>query len=65
MTDVVAAGDLAHGFAVAVAASDRLALLVFGQVGFAAEFDAARFGAFASFTGAGADQLFLELGQPA
>jgi hypothetical protein len=63
VADVVAAGDLAHGFAISVAAADRLALLVLGQFRFAAEFDAARFGAFASFTGAGTDQL-LKLGQP-
>jgi hypothetical protein len=61
MTDVVAAGDLAHWLAVGVAAAERLALLVFGQFRLAPELDAARFGA----GGAGADQLFLKLGQPA
>lgn len=49
MANVVAAGDLAHGFAVTVAAADRLALLVVGQFRLAPEPDAARLGAFASF----------------
>ena len=57
MADVVAARDLAHRLALLVAPSDRLALLMFGQFRFAAELDAARLGAFAAFTGAGADQL--------
>jgi len=65
VADVVAAGDLAHWLAVATAAADRLALLVFRQFRFAAQLDAACLGAFASFTGAGADQVPLELGQPA
>jgi hypothetical protein len=39
--------------------------MVFGQFRFAAESHATRFGASAALTGAGADQLFLELGQPA
>ena len=50
--------------AVAVAAADRLALLVFGQFRFAAELDAASLGAVASFSGARADQIPLELRQP-
>jgi hypothetical protein len=37
LTDIVAAGDLAHPLAVLVAAADGLALLVFGQFRFAAE----------------------------
>src|SRR5256885_17076687 len=55
VADVVAAGDLAHGLAVFVAPADRLALLIVGQFRFAAELDAARLGACASFPGAGAD----------
>jgi hypothetical protein len=57
MADVVAAGDLADWLAVTVAAADRLVLLVLGQFGFATELDASRFGALASFTGSGADQI--------
>jgi hypothetical protein len=38
---------------------------VFGQFRFAVELDATSFGAGASFGGAGVDQFFLELGQPA
>jgi hypothetical protein len=45
MADVVAAGDLAHWLAVAVAAADRLALLVLGQFRFAAELDTVRLSA--------------------
>jgi hypothetical protein len=37
----------------------------FGQFRFAAELDAARLGAFAAFTGAGADQLAPVLGHSA
>jgi hypothetical protein len=55
MTDIVRAGNLAHRLAVAVATTDRLALLMLGQFRFSAELDAARFGAGASFAGAGAD----------
>jgi hypothetical protein len=55
VTDVVGAGDLAHWLVLTVAAGDRLALLVFGEFRFAAEFDAARFGALPSFAGARAD----------
>ena len=55
MADVVAAGNLAHRLAVAVAPADRLALLAFGQFRFAAEPDAPLFGAGPSFTGARAD----------
>lgn len=65
MADVVAARDLAHRLAFAVAAVDRLALLMVGQFGFAAEFDASGLGALASLAGARADQLFLELGEAA
>jgi hypothetical protein len=65
VADVVAAGNLAYRLAIMVAATDRLALLVFRQFRFAAELDAARLGAFPSFTGAGAYQIPLELGQPA
>ncbi len=65
VADVVTAGDLAQWLAVEVASADRLALLVFGQFRFAAELDAARFSAVASFTGARADQIPLELRQPA
>jgi hypothetical protein len=39
--------------------------LVFGHFRFAAKLDAARFSAFASFTCARADQIPLELRQPA
>jgi hypothetical protein len=41
MADVVAVGDLAQCLAVMVAAANRLALLVFGQFRFPAQFDAA------------------------
>ena len=61
MRDIVAAGDLAHWLAVTVAAADRLPLLVFSELGFPAEFDAASLGARAAFAGAGADQIALEL----
>ena len=54
MANVVAASDLAQRLAVAVAAADRLPFLVFGQFRCAAEPDAARLGAFASFTSADA-----------
>ena len=65
MTDVIAAGDVAHRLAVDVAPTNRLALLMIGQFRLAAHLDAARFGPLASLAGAGADQLFLELGQAA
>ena len=65
VADIVGAGDLAQWLAVLVAAPNRLALLVFGQFRFAAELDAARLGALVSFAGAGAEQIPLELGQPA
>ena len=48
MADVVAAGDLTHLLPETVAQADRLALLVLDQFRFAAELDAASFGAFAS-----------------
>ena len=50
MADVVAAGDLAHRFAVAVTAAYRLALLMVGQFGLSAELDAACFGACAALS---------------
>ncbi len=40
MADIVAAGDLAECLAVLVAAANRLALLAFGQLRFAAQLDA-------------------------
>src|ERR1700676_3892395 len=61
---IVAAGNLAHRLA-ALAARKRLALLMRGQLGCAAELDAARLGARPAFAGAGAYQLPLELGQAA
>jgi hypothetical protein len=64
VADVVAAGDLTHDFAVTVAVSDRLALLVFGHFRFAAKLDASGLGAFASLSGASADQLFLDSARP-
>ena len=64
MTDVVAAGDLAHRLAVKVAPADRLALLMIGQFRFAAELDASRFGPLTALAGTGADQVALELRQP-
>ena len=42
MRDVVAKRGLAHRLVQLVAAVDRLALLVFGPFGFAAELDAAQ-----------------------
>jgi hypothetical protein len=65
MTDIVAAGNFAHRLAFAVAAADRLALLVFGHFRFAAKLDAARLGAFPPFAGSRADQTPLELSQSA
>jgi hypothetical protein len=53
VADVVTTGNLAHRFAVMVAAAYRLALLIVDQFRFSAELDAACFGAVASFTGAG------------
>ena len=55
VADVVGAGDLAHGLAVAVAAANRFSLLVFGQFRLSTEPDTARLGAFASFAGSRAD----------
>src|SRR5258708_23675927 len=63
--DIIAAGDLTHWLAVAVAAANRLALLVFGQFRFATKLNPASLGALATFAGARADQISLELGQPA
>jgi hypothetical protein len=65
VADIIAAGDLAHRLAVDVAPADRLAPLVVGQFWFAAELHATRLGAFASFAGAGADEVALELGEAA
>jgi len=65
VADVVVAGNHAHRLTVAVAAADRLALLVFGQFRLAAKLEAARLGALAPLAGACADQLSLELRQPA
>jgi hypothetical protein len=62
MTDIVAACDLAHRLAVAVAATDRLAPLVVGQFRFAAELDTTRHGPRPAFAGARADQIPFELG---
>jgi hypothetical protein len=52
-------------FVAALAAFKRLALLVRCQLGFTAEFDAARLGAGAALAGASADQLTLELREAA
>src|SRR5580700_7693605 len=52
-------------FLPALAALKGFALLVRGEFGFAAELDAARLGAGASFAGPRADQLALELGEAA
>jgi hypothetical protein len=65
VTDIVAPGDLARWLTVAVAAANRLALLVLGQFGFAAELNPARLGTVAPFTGAGADKVPLELREAA
>src|ERR1019366_258432 len=48
-----------------VAAFDRLFLLVLGELRRSPHVNAPRFGAFAAFARAGADQLALELGKPA
>jgi hypothetical protein len=60
----VAAGNLAHWLAVMVTAADRLPLLVVGHFRFAAKLDASGLGAFASLSGASADQLFLDSARP-
>ena len=65
MAHVVAGGDLAQRFVATVAALDRLALLVRGELRLAAQLHAARHGARPAFAGARADQLALELGQAA
>jgi hypothetical protein len=62
---IVAAGDLADWFAVAVAPADRLGLLVLGQFRFAAELTLRAFAPLASFAGAGADPFAIELGEAA
>jgi hypothetical protein len=55
------AGDIGERLAELVAAANRFALLVQGQLRLAAELDAARFCAFSTFTGTDPDQLALEL----
>src|SRR5262249_3011030 len=62
MAHVIRAGDLGAWLAVRTA-TERLALLVGGELRAAAESDAARLRAGTSLTGAGPDQLALELGQ--
>jgi hypothetical protein len=62
---IVAAGDPADWFAVAVAPADRLGLLVLGQFRFAAELDASGLCPLAPFAGAGADPMAIELGEAA
>jgi hypothetical protein len=64
MAHVIGAGDLGQRLAVR-AATERLTLLVGGQLRAATESDAARLRAGTSLTGAGADQLAFELGQAA
>src|SRR5712692_1131037 len=63
MTHVVGAGDLGQRLPVRTA-TERLALLVGGELRATAESDATRFRAGASLARAGADQLALKLGQP-
>ena len=48
-----------------VAPADRLGLLVLGQFRFAAELDASGLCPLASFAGAGADPIAIELGEAA
>jgi hypothetical protein len=55
VVDIVATGDLAHRLAIDVAPTDRLALLVFGELRFPTEFHAARLGTLATLAGACAD----------
>jgi hypothetical protein len=64
---IVAAGDPADWFAVAVAPADRLGLLVLGRFRFAAELDASGLCPLASLAGAGAgaDPIAIELGEAA
>jgi hypothetical protein len=62
--DGVAAGDLGKRFA-PVAAANRFAPLVRGELEGSAQALPARLGPRAAFAGAGADQLTLELRQPA
>ena len=52
-------------FVAVVAALDRLAYLMIGQFEFRPHLHALRLGAFPAFAGAGADQVALELCQPA
>src|SRR5258706_14205271 len=63
MTHLIGAGDLGQQFPVRTT-TERLALLVGGELRATAKSYAARFRTGASLAGAGADQLALELGQP-
>ena len=65
MRNIIGARDLAHWLAQLITPSDRLALLVVGQLRLAPKLDTAILGAGPSLGGACADKLFLELGQPA
>jgi hypothetical protein len=65
VADVEAARDLAHWLTVAVAAANRLALLVFGQFWFAAKLDAAFLGAGPALAGARPDKIAFKFRQPA
>jgi len=60
--DVVASRDLAERFVAGGDALPGLVLLVRGELGLAAELDALGDGAGASFAGACADKIALELG---
>jgi hypothetical protein len=53
--DIIAARDRGESVAVHVASADRLALLVRGQLWFAAELEAARLGPLPPFACAGTD----------
>src|SRR5882724_6109963 len=64
MAYVIGAGDLGACFAVRTA-TERLALLVGGELRAAAKSDATRLRAGASLAGTGADQLTLKLSQAA
>jgi hypothetical protein len=62
--DVVAAGDVGKRLAL-IPALDRLALLVVSEFERSAHFLSARHGPRSAFASARADQIALELGQPA
>jgi hypothetical protein len=64
MTHIVGAGDLSQCLTL-VAPFDRLAFLVRRGLRWTAELDAPGLGPRTAFTGAGADQVTLELSQPA